>query len=140
MYGPLEYVVIGFDGDHFTGQILPKLIEIEGQGCVRVVDLVFVSKNEAGDLAILEISDLEEAEAVVYDPLTNEFFGILTAEDVAEIAVSLPKNTSSAVILFEHRWAMGLQWAVKAAGGQMLDSGFIHPETQSQVIVEILES
>ena len=138
MYGPLEYVVIGFDGNRFTGEILPKLIEIERQGCVRLVDLVFVSKDEAGDLTILEISDLEEEDAVAYEALVNEFHGLLTAEDVAEIAVELPENTSAAVALFEHRWAMGLRWAVNAAGGQMLASGFVHPETQAEVVAEMM--
>jgi hypothetical protein len=138
MYGPLEYVVIGFDGNRFTGEILPKLIEIEQQGCVRLVDLVFISKDEADELTILEISDLSEADAAAYEPLIKEFHGLLTAEDVAELAVELPENTSAAVALFEHRWAMGLRWAVKAAGGQMLDSGFVHPETQAVVIAEVI--
>ncbi|MCB0179504.1 MAG: hypothetical protein KDI62_14830 [Anaerolineae bacterium] len=138
MYGPLEYVVIGFDGNRFTGEILPKLIEVEQQGCVRVVDLVFLSKNEAGDLTIMEISDLSEEDAAAYEPLVKEFHGLLTAEDVATIAADLPENTSAAVALFEHRWAMGLQWAVKAAGGQMLDSGFVHPEAQAEVIAEVI--
>jgi hypothetical protein len=40
--------------------------------------------------------------------------------------------------LFEHRWARGLQWAVTGAGGQMLESGFVHPETQAEVIVEVM--
>ena len=31
MYGPLEYIVIGFDGNRFTGEILPKLIEVQRQ-------------------------------------------------------------------------------------------------------------
>ena len=137
MYGPLEYVVIGFDGNRFTGEILPKLIEVEQQGCVRVVDLVFLSKNEAGDLTIMEISDLSEEDAAASEPLVKEFHGLLTAEDVATIAADLPENTSAAVALFEHRWAMGLQWAVKAAGGQMLDSGFVHPEAQAEVIAEL---
>ena len=137
MYGPLEYVVVGFDGNRFTGEILPKLIEVERQGCVRLVDLVFISKDEAGDLTILEISDLEETEAAAYEPLINEFHGLLTTEDVVEIAVELPENSSAAVALFEHRWAMGLQWAVRAAGGQMLDSGFVHPEAQAEVIAEV---
>lgn len=137
MYGPLEYVVIGFDGNRFTGEILPKLIEVEQQGCVRVVDLVFLSKDAAGDLTVLEISDLSEEDAAAYEPLVKEFHGLLTAEDVATIAADLPENTSAAVALFEHRWAMGLQWAVKAAGGQMLDSGFVHPEAQAEVITEL---
>jgi hypothetical protein len=140
MYGPLEYVMIGFDGNRFTGEILPKLMEIERQGCVRVVDLVFTSKDETGDLTILEISDLSEEDAAAYEPLINEFYGLLTAEDLAEIAAELPDNTSAAVALFEHRWAMGLQWAVRAAGGQMLDSGFVNPETQAEVIAEVLEA
>ena len=139
MYGPLEYVVIAFDGNNFTGQILPTLVDIEARGCVRVVDLVFVSKNEAGDLTILEISDLEEAEAAAYEPLFKDVHGLLTAEDVAQVAVDLPMNTSVALALFEHRWALGLQWAVKAAGGQMLESGFVHPESQAEVIAEVLE-
>ena len=138
MYGPLEYVVIGFDGNRFTGEILPKLIQIERQGCVRLVDLVFVSKDEAGDLTILEIGDLNEEDAAAYEPLISEFHGLLTAEDVAQIADELPEDTSAAVALFEHRWAMGLQWAVEAAGGQMLDSGFVHPETQAEVIAEVM--
>ena len=138
MYGPLEYIVIGFDGNRFTGEILPKLIDIERQGCVRLVDLVFVSKDETGGLTIMEISDLEEADATAYEPLIKEFHGLLTAEDVAELAVDLPENSSAAVALFEHRWAMGLQWAVKAAGGQMLGSGFVHPETQAEVIAEVI--
>ena len=138
MYGPLEYVVIGFDVNRFAGEILPKLLDIERQGCVRMVDLVFLSKDEAGNLTILEISDLGEADAAAYEPLISEFHGLLTAEDVAEIAVELPENTSAAVALFEHRWALGLQWAVKAAGGQILDSGFIHPETQAAVIAEMI--
>lgn len=139
MYGPLEYVVIGFSGNRFTGEILPTLIEIEQRGCVRLVDLVFVSKDEAGDLTLLEISDLGEADAAVYEPLVNEFHGLLTSEDVAAAAVDLPENTSAAVALFEHRWALGLQWAVRAAGGQMLDSGYIHPQTQNEVIAEVTQ-
>ena len=138
MYGPLEYVVIGFDGNRFTGEILPKLIEVERQGCVRLVDLAFLSKDEAGDLTILEVNDLSETDAAAYEPLISEFYGLLTAEDLAEIAVELPENTSAAVALFEHRWALGLQWAVKAAGGQISDSGFVNPETQAEVIAEVM--
>jgi len=30
-----------------------------------------------------------------------------------------------------------LQWAVRAAGGQMLASGFVHTETQAEVVAEV---
>jgi hypothetical protein len=130
-------VIFQFTGNRFTGEILPTLLEIEGRGCVRLVDLVFISKDEAGDLTLLEISELGEDDAPAYEALISEFHGLLTAEDVASAAVSLPENTSAAVALFEHLWALGLQWAVRAAGGQMLDSGYIHPQTQAEVIAEV---
>ena len=48
--GPLEYVVIEFEGNHFTGEILPELHALRNQGVLRVVDLVFIQKDEAGNV------------------------------------------------------------------------------------------
>ena len=126
MYGPLEYVVVQFEGNRSSGDILPQLMAIQQQ-------------DGAGELTVLEISDHEEAEASAYEPLISEFHGLLTEADLATAAVELPQNTSAAVALFEHRWAVGLQSAVRAAGGQALASGFIHPETQAEVIAELEE-
>jgi len=61
------------------------------------------------------------------------------AEGVAGAAFDLPENNSAAVALFEHLWSLGLQQAVQTAGGQMHDSGFIHPPTQSEVIAEEMQ-
>lgn len=136
MYGPLEYVLFQFEDDRFIGEILPALIEINQQGCVRVVDLVFISKDERGNLEIVEISDLAEEDEAAFDPLINEYFGALTDEDAAMAADDLPENTDAAVVLFEHRWAIGLQQALFTAGGLVLDSAYINPQTQSEVILE----
>jgi hypothetical protein len=64
---------------------------------------------------------------------------LLSEEDVATAALNLPENSSAAVMLFEHLWAVGLQHSVLAAGGQLLDSGYIHPQTQAEVIAEVIE-
>jgi len=136
MYGPLEYVLFRFDDDRFVDEILPALIEINQQGCVRVVDLVFISKDERGNLEIVEISDLAEEDEAAFDPLINEYFGSLTDEDAAMAADDLPENTDAAVVLFEHLWAIGLQQALFTAGGLVLDSAYINPQTQSEVILE----
>jgi len=137
MYGPLEYVVVAFPGNQFSGEILPILMDIEERGCVRLVDLVFVSKNASGDITLIEISDMDEEDALAYEPLINEYHGLLTAEDVAAAAVDLPESNSAAVFLFEHLWAVNLQSAMRNAGGQMLDSGYINPQTQAEVILEM---
>jgi hypothetical protein len=134
MYGPLEYVVIQFTENRFTGELLPVLLDIEAEGCVGLIDLAFVSKDEVGNLILLEIGDMDAGLAAAYEPLVSEFHGLLTAEDVAIAAVELAANASAAVLLLEHHWALDLQLAVRVAGGRMLDSGYIHPETQAAVI------
>jgi hypothetical protein len=130
-------VLFQFDDDRFLDEILPALIEINQQGCVRVVDLVFVTKDENGDLEIVEISELTEEDEAAFKPLIDEYFGVLTGEDVEQSAEYLPDATSAAVVLLEHRWAIGLQQALAATGGLLLDSAYINPQTQSEVILEV---
>jgi hypothetical protein len=137
MYGPLEYVLFRFEDDRFIDEILPALIGINQIGCVRVLDIVFLTKDEAGNLEMVEISDLAEEDEIAFDPLINEYFGALADEDVEQSAESLPINTDAALVLFEHRWAIGLQQALNTAGGFLLDSAYINPRTQSEVILEI---
>ena len=137
MYGPLEYVLFQFEDDRFIDETLPALININQIGCVRVLDIVFITKDEAGNLEIVEISDLAEEDESAFDPLINEYFGVLTDEDVEQSGENLQIDTNAALVLFEHRWAIGLQQAIKTAGGLMLDSAYINPRSQSEVVVEI---
>jgi hypothetical protein len=137
MYGPLEYVLFQFEDDRFIDETLPALININQIGCVRVLDIVFITKDEAGNLEIVEISDLAEEDESTFDPLINEYFGVLTDEDVEQSGENLQNDTNAALVLFEHRWAIGLQQAIKTAGGLVLDSAYINPRSQSEVIVEM---
>ena len=137
MYGPLEYVLFQFDDDRFIGEILPKMIDSQEQGSVGVVDLVFVEKDEAGNLEVVEVSDLAEEDEALFAPLISDTLGILTGGDIALAAKQLPESAFGAVLLLEHRWAVGLQQAIHAAGGLVLDSAYISPQTQAELIAEM---
>ena len=41
MLGPLEFVVIKFKSNHFSGDIVPRLVALRDGGCVHLVDLVY---------------------------------------------------------------------------------------------------
>ncbi len=140
MYGPLEYVLFQFDDDRFLEELLPALVSLNDQGCVRFVDLVFITKDESGNLTIVEIDELADEDAAAFEPLVNDYFGALTEEDVVMAAENISGNTFAAVVLIEHNWALGLQQAVQNASGLMLDSAYVHPETQSEVIFEIQQN
>jgi hypothetical protein len=46
--GPLEYLVIGFEGNRFTGQILPELRAARDNGIIRAIDLKEAIKHASG--------------------------------------------------------------------------------------------
>ena len=139
MYGPLEYALFRFDDDRFIGEILPTLIEIEQRGCAGVVDLVFVVKDEGGDLEMVEIGELAEEDEAAFEPLRTNFNKTLTQGDVAIAANNLPENSYGAVVLFEHRWALELRQVVHASGGQLLDSAYVNPQTQAEILAEMMQ-
>ena len=51
--GPLEYLVVGFEGNRFTGQILAELRAAQDKGIIRVIDLYAIKKDEQGNVTEL---------------------------------------------------------------------------------------
>ena len=56
--GSIEYAVIAFPGNHFKGEILPAIQELVDNGIVRILDIVLVIRDAAGDVQSLEVSAL----------------------------------------------------------------------------------
>jgi len=126
--GPLEYTVIGFDGNRFNGEIAKEIERVVDKGIIRLVDLVFVSKHIDGDVTILEIDEKEDPRFAGFAPLMSDLMGLLTPEDIGLIADELSTNTSALIVLFEHRWAVQVKKAIIDAGGFLVARRLIAPE------------
>ena len=135
--GSLEYVVIGFEDDQFTDEILPELNAIQEKGLIRVVDLLFVMKDTDGTVTVREVSELGDEELAAYDGIAGDLMGLFTAEDVEQLAEEIPRGTSAVVVLLEHTWAIGLTEAVRRAGGMLLTGGLVTPDALTQVRAEL---
>ena len=135
--GSLEYVVIGFEDDQFTGEILPELNAIQEKGLIRVVDLLFVMKDTDGTVTVREVSELGDEELAAYDGIAGDLMGLFTAEDVEQLAEEIPPGTSAVVVLLEHTWAIGLTEAVRRAGGMLFTGGLVTPDALAQVRAEL---
>src|SRR5260221_1978535 len=133
--GPLEYLVVGFEGNRFTGQILRELRAAHDKGIIRVVDLLVLTKDESGNLAAMELSDLSGEEAEQLGPIAGDLLQVLEPDDVEAVASNIPKNSSAGLLLFEHTWAVGLKEAIMNAGGIPLAGGLVAP-----VVVQLLEA
>lgn len=128
MLGPLEYVVVQFEGNHLTGEILPKLQEIHNQGAVRVVDIVLMRKDANGKVTVRELSELSEEERKPFGQITKNMLRLLSPEDIEDVAERVPNDSSVGILLLEHVWAIELRDAIARAQGSLLDSGLIPQE------------
>ena len=121
--GPVEYVVIEFPGNQFNGEVAPALARLVDSGTVRIIDLVFVTKDADGNVASFEYDELEDGAALA--DIEGEADGMLSEEDVAEIAADLHDNSSALLIVFEDLWAAEFGAAVLASGGELVAGGRI---------------
>lgn len=127
--GPLEYLVIDFQGSHFTGEILPELRALHERGVIRVVDLVLLQKHQDGTFTTREISDLTGEEAKPFGPIAGGTSMLMSADDLEEIASGLEVNSTVAVGLFEHTWAAHLRETIANAQGKVITDALV-PESE----------
>ena len=130
--GPVEYLILGFPGNMFTGQIVPELAKLIDSGLVRIIDLTFITKDAAGQVEVVEYDAVEELAA--FAGLDAEVGGILTDEDVAYAAQSLEPNTSAALLVWEDTWATPFAVAVRNANGVILEGARIPREFIEQAM------
>jgi hypothetical protein len=135
--GPLEYVVIGFEGGRFDGSIAREIGKVVDAGIIRLVDVVFIGRDEAGDAVVVELDAKDDPRFAEFAPLLAGRMGLFTEEDLAELADSLPLNTSGLALLFEHRWAEDIKDAMAAAGGFLVGRTVVPPEVLAEVSAEL---
>jgi hypothetical protein len=120
--GPVDLVMLEFQGNQFKGEIAPALRDLVVRGLIRVVDLLFVYKDVDGTVGSLELAglgaDLEPAFADLDGQLGG---GLLDAEDVEEVGTLLEPGNSIAVLAVENLWAIPFISAVRNAGGEVID-------------------
>ena len=138
--GPLDFIVIDFPGNQFKGEVLPELDAIRASGVVRLVDLIFILKDQQGQITITEASDLKGEDAQRYRQFTGDLSGLLTREDIELAANDIPPNSSAAFILFEHTWAIGLRDAIRRAGGLVVTHERVDPHVVEMVDQELTTS
>ena len=108
--------------------------QLVAAGLVRVIDLVFVTKDAEGDVVGIELSDLDESVGAAIRPHVQEPSGMLSDEDIEDLAAELAPNSSAAILLFEHVWATKFRDAVLGSGGELIASIRIPKEVVDEVL------
>jgi len=122
--GPIDYILVEWPGRQPNGEVAPHLVDLVDRGLIRILDLVFIGKDENGTVRGLEIADVggEVAELSVFEGASS---GLLSGEDIDEAGGVMEPGTSAALLVFENAWAAPLATAVRRSGGQLVASGRI---------------
>lgn len=118
--GPVDIVVIGFPPEApRTGEAIPIFVDLVERGVIRVLDVLIVQKDAAGNFTGLEIADLGGAfeELRVFEGAQT---GMLGDEDAATAGEALEPGEAAVLICFENRWAAPFVTAVRHNGGHVL--------------------
>ena len=150
-FGPVQMLVVAFDGNKFRGEILPELERLRNEGVVRILDLMIVRKDSKGTVLRMAASDLGWEEAVKFgevmgalagfaaDGLAGVEPGALTGmadlmdghlfdeDDAFRLEQLVPNDTTAAVALIEHLWARPLLDAVARAQGFEMVNEWVEP-------------
>jgi hypothetical protein len=117
-YGPVEILLITFDGDRPGSALSQALLDLIEEKTITLLDLIFVSRSAEGDLRIIEVEDLPEKSQL--PDLDLRELGLAGLDDVEELAVQLPPGASAAVLVVELSWARHFASVLAASGGAVL--------------------
>lgn len=118
--GPVEYLIVGFEGNKFKGEIIPALTELLDYGLIRILDLAVISKDAEGNVLLFEAGELLDDVSHSLAELEGEHDDLLSEDDLLLAAEDLDNNTTAAALLFENVWAGRFAQAIRNAGGEVL--------------------
>ena len=125
--GPVEYVIIQFPGNQFQGEIIPALEDLISNKTVRLVDVVFITKDTDGTVLWDEYDAGESGDGFGFAHLDGEA-GLLNESDVLTAAEGMDPNSTAVRLVWEDLWAAPFAQAVRNAGGELIAGGRIPHE------------
>ena len=118
--GPVDYMIVAFPGNQFTGEIAPALADLVDAGTIRIIDIAFVGKDDNGNAIAMELTELDPDVQEGLEKAGIEVNGLFNENDLMDAADGLEPNSSAALLVWENVWARKVAQAMRDAGGELL--------------------
>ena len=136
-YGPVELVVLRFDGTDFEGDVLREIQKVVDNGTIVVIDILLAVRIGDDPVRVIEVQELEDPILQRWEPIITDAGNLLTADDAERLSADLAPDSAVALLMFEHRWVAGVADAIERAGGRVLMTERIPRAVIDQLVAEI---
>jgi hypothetical protein len=121
--GPIDYLIVEFPGNQMTGEGFPILLDLVDRGLIRILDLVFVRRDDDGTTTVAELADIDGDGSLDLAVFQGASSGLIDQSDVDDASAAIEPGSSAAILLYENRWAAPLAAALRRGGGQLVARG-----------------
>lgn len=135
-YGPVELVVVRFDGTDFKGEVLREIQKAVDAGTIRVIDILVAVRLGDEPLKVLEITELQDPVFKRWEPMIADAGDLLSEADAYALSADLGPDAAVALMLFEHRWIAPIADAIEGAGGHLVMNERIPRSVVEQLVAE----
>jgi hypothetical protein len=122
--GPIGYLIVEYPGNKMTGEGLVELLNLVDQGVLRILDLVFVTRDADG-IRAMALADLDADGTLDLAVFEGASSGLLDQSDLDDAASAIDPGSSAAILIYENSWATRFVQALRGAGAQLVSAGFI---------------
>jgi hypothetical protein len=123
--GPIDYLIVEFPGNRMTGEGFPLLLDLVDAGTIRILDLVFATRDTDGSLSVLRVSDLDGDGQLDLSVFEGASSGLIGPDDLDEAASAIEPGSSLGILIYENVWAAPFAAALRRGGAQLVASGRI---------------
>ena len=103
--GPIDYLVVEYAHGKPTGEALPYLLDLVASGTIRILDLAMLVKDDETHFRSMKLADLPALGITDFDDLDGVESGLLSEDDLAEVAAIIEPGRAAAILIYENSWA-----------------------------------
>jgi hypothetical protein len=136
--GPISYLVVEFPGNKMTGEGFSTLLDLVDRGVIRILDLMFVTRDSGGSMRVLELQDIDRDGQFDLGVFVGASSGLLSQEDLDDAASVIEPGSSAGILIFENRWATPFVQALRRGNAEFVAAGYI-PQSDLMAALDAVE-
>lgn len=123
--GPISYLIVEFPGNKMTGEGFVALLDLVERGVIRILDLMFMTRDTDGSMRALELQDIDHDGQFDLAVFAGASSGLLSDSDLFEAASVIEPGSAAGILIFENRWATPFIQALRRGKAELVAAGYI---------------